>query len=88
MLDVIHRYKYQQALWFEPFLADLLVCQAAVVLVREVLDDCPRPAACGEAARSRIQLAERLAARLGCATAHSAEHLTARLRSPPKRRPG
>ncbi len=22
--DVIHRYKYQQALWFEPFLADLL----------------------------------------------------------------
>jgi competence protein ComFC len=28
MLDVIHRYKYSQALWFEPFLADLLVRQA------------------------------------------------------------
>lgn len=25
MLDVIHRYKYQRALWFEPFLARLLV---------------------------------------------------------------
>jgi ComF family protein len=24
MLDVIHRYKYHHALWFEPFLADLL----------------------------------------------------------------
>ncbi|HEY3863790.1 MAG TPA: ComF family protein [Verrucomicrobiae bacterium] len=24
MLEVIHRYKYQRALWFEPFLADLL----------------------------------------------------------------
>jgi ComF family protein len=25
VLEVIHRYKYQRALWFEPFLADLLV---------------------------------------------------------------
>jgi ComF family protein len=29
MLDVIHRYKYNQALWFEPFLGDLLVQGAA-----------------------------------------------------------
>jgi len=28
MLDIIHRYKYHQALWFEPFLADLLARQA------------------------------------------------------------
>ncbi len=29
MLDVIHRYKYNRALWFEPFLAGLLARQAA-----------------------------------------------------------
>ncbi len=29
LLEVIHRYKYQRALWFEPFLTDLLVRQAA-----------------------------------------------------------
>lgn len=28
VLEVIHRYKYQRALWFEPFLADLLIRQA------------------------------------------------------------
>ncbi len=28
MLDIIHRYKYNHALWFEPFLADLLARQA------------------------------------------------------------
>ena len=27
-LDIIHRYKYNQALWFEPFLADLLIREA------------------------------------------------------------
>ena len=32
MLDVIHRYKYHQALWFEPFLADLLARQAKAAL--------------------------------------------------------
>jgi ComF family protein len=31
-LDIIHRYKYQRALWFEPFLGDLLVRQAATSL--------------------------------------------------------
>ncbi len=30
--DVIHRYKYDRALWFESFLADLLVRQAAPLL--------------------------------------------------------
>jgi ComF family protein len=28
VLDVIHRYKYNRALWFEPFLIDLLVTRA------------------------------------------------------------
>jgi ComF family protein len=32
VLEVIHRYKYRRALWFEPFLADLLARQAAPVL--------------------------------------------------------
>lgn len=32
MLDVIHRYKYQQALWFEPFLADIFARQAGPAL--------------------------------------------------------
>ncbi len=29
LLEIIHRYKYQRALWFEPFLANLLIRQAA-----------------------------------------------------------
>jgi ComF family protein len=32
VLDVIHRYKYRHARWFEPFLADLLIRRAAPVL--------------------------------------------------------
>jgi ComF family protein len=28
VLDVIHRYKYHRALWFEPFLADLIIREA------------------------------------------------------------
>lgn len=34
VLEVIHRYKYQRALWFEPFLADLLVRAARPELSR------------------------------------------------------
>jgi competence protein ComFC len=34
VLEVIHRYKYQQSLWFEPFLAGLLA-ERAVPLLRE-----------------------------------------------------
>jgi competence protein ComFC len=33
VLEVIHRYRYGRALWFEPFLADLLARQAVPVLV-------------------------------------------------------
>lgn len=32
MLDIIHRYKYRQGLYFEPFLAELLLKQALPVL--------------------------------------------------------
>ncbi|RME95222.1 MAG: ComF family protein [Verrucomicrobia bacterium] len=32
VLEVIHRYKYRQAVWFEPFLAGLLVSQAAAAV--------------------------------------------------------
>ena len=34
VLEVIHRYKYQHALWFEPFLSDLLIRQAGRALNR------------------------------------------------------
>ncbi|MEO5804342.1 MAG: ComF family protein [Verrucomicrobiota bacterium] len=35
VLEVIHRYKYFRALWFEPFLADLLVREAKPILEKE-----------------------------------------------------
>jgi competence protein ComFC len=38
MLDIIHRYKYHHALWFEPFLADLLERQAKPALAAEKWD--------------------------------------------------
>ncbi len=38
VLDVIHRYKYNQALWFEPFLADLLIREAVPELKKEKWD--------------------------------------------------
>ncbi len=38
VLDVIHRYKYLRALWFEPFLAGLLLRECAPVLSREGCD--------------------------------------------------
>ena len=36
--DIIHRYKYQRALWFEPFLADLLAREAGPALPRDEWD--------------------------------------------------
>jgi competence protein ComFC len=35
LLQVIHDYKYRRALWFEPFLADLLIRQAEPILRQE-----------------------------------------------------
>ena len=56
VLEVIHRYKYQRALWFEPFLAGLLIRAAGPVLAGQNVGlDRARPAASGEAAGARIQ---------------------------------
>lgn len=41
-LDVIHRFKYQRALWFEPFLTDLLI-QAAGPILQTPPWDCVVP---------------------------------------------
>ncbi|HMP81982.1 MAG TPA: ComF family protein [Verrucomicrobiota bacterium] len=38
ILEVIHRYKYQRALWFEPFLADIFLRQALQELKGEDWD--------------------------------------------------
>lgn len=38
MLDIIHRYKYHQALWFEPFLGDLLERAAGPALAGQQWD--------------------------------------------------
>jgi len=38
VLEVIHRYKYRRALWFEPFLVELLGGQAGPVLRRQRWD--------------------------------------------------
>lgn len=65
-LEVIHRYKYQRALWFEPFLADLLVraakpevnCQDWDLIV-------PVPLHPAKRREREFNQAERLATRLG-----------------------
>ncbi len=38
VLDIVHRYKYNRALWFESFLADLLLREAAPSLRQESWD--------------------------------------------------
>ncbi len=69
VLEVIHRYKYQRALWFEPFLAELLVRQAADPLRREGWDwIVPVPLYSVKQREREFNQAERLAARLGANT--------------------
>ena len=64
-LDVIHRYKYQRALWFEPFLADLLLRAALPVLRSEKWDlVVPVPLHPLKQREREFNQAERLAARL------------------------
>ena len=68
-LEVIHRYKYQRALWFEPFLADVLVRAAGPVLAAENWDMIvPVPLHPLKKREREFNQAERLAARLGAAT--------------------
>jgi competence protein ComFC len=69
VLEIIHRYKYQRALWFEPFLAGLLVRQAAPELSKEKWDlIVPVPLHPAKQREREFNQAERLARRLGAAT--------------------
>jgi ComF family protein len=65
VLDVIHRYKYQHALWFEAFLADLFL-RAALPAVREEQWDLivPVPLHPTKEREREFNQAERLAAPL------------------------
>jgi ComF family protein len=66
VLEVIHRYKYQRALWFEPFLADLLVRAACPALVSGNWDlIAPVPLHPLKQREREFNQAERLAVRLG-----------------------
>ena len=69
VLEVIHRYKYQRALWFEPFLAELLI-QAARPQLATQQWDCivPVPLHPTKLREREFNQAERLAARLSAAT--------------------
>ena len=69
VLDVIHRYKYHRALWFEPFLADLLIRQAASELRMEHWDwIVPVPLHPTKQRQREFNQAQRLAAHLSAAT--------------------
>lgn len=69
VLDVIHRYKYSRALWFEPFLADLLVRKAAPELnAREWDLIVPVPLHPVKKREREFNQAERLARHLSLAT--------------------
>jgi competence protein ComFC len=69
VLEAIHRYKYQRALWFEPFLSELLVTQAAAELS---LQDwnwiVPVPLHPAKRREREFNQSERLAVRLSRAT--------------------
>jgi len=69
VLDVIHRYKYHRARWFEPFLADLLVRAARPALNSETWDlIVPVPLHPLRKREREFNQAACLAARLGAAT--------------------
>jgi len=67
--DAIHRYKYQRALWFEPFLADLLIREAKPVLREQHWDFIvPVPLYPVKLREREFNQAERLAIHLSAAT--------------------
>ena len=69
VLEVIHRYKYDRALWFEPFLADFLVREAGPALKREQWDGIvPVPLHAAKKNQREFNQAERLARPLARAT--------------------
>jgi len=66
--DAIHRYKYQRALWFEPFLADLLIREAKPVLREKHWDFIvPVPLYPAKLREREFNQAERLASHLSVA---------------------
>jgi competence protein ComFC len=69
VLDVIHRYKYKRSLWFENFLADLLIREAAPVLKNEKWDwIVPVPLHISKQREREFNQAERLSKHLSRAT--------------------
>jgi ComF family protein len=69
MLEIIHRYKYQHALWFEPFLADLLIQRSRPVISLDTRDwIVPVPLHPTKQREREFNQAERLARRLSQAT--------------------
>ena len=69
MLEVIHRYKYQHALWFEPFLGQLLTERAVPEILASKWDFIvPVPLHPTKLREREFNQAERLARRLSLAT--------------------
>lgn len=69
VLEVIHHYKYNRALWFEPFLADLLIRASASELTRDRWDALvPVPLHPTKERDREFNQAQRLATRLSRAT--------------------
>ena len=74
LLDIIHRYKYSRALWFEPFLAGLLINAATPGLLSEQWDlIVPVPLHSLKRTEREFNQAERLARQLSDATQISLE---------------
>jgi len=68
-LEVIHRYKYSRALWFEPFLAGLLTTAATPELTKATWDAIvPVPLHPTKEREREFNQAQRIAARLSTAT--------------------
>jgi competence protein ComFC len=75
VLEAIHGYKYRRALWFEPFLAGLLIRAAAPVLAEQRPDlILPVPLHARKRREREFNQAERLARRLGAATQVAVEN--------------
>jgi ComF family protein len=67
--EVVHRYKYQRALWFEPFLSNLFLGRAVPALPRPDWDFIvPVPLHAVKHREREFNQAERLAARLSAAS--------------------
>jgi len=69
ILEVIHRYKYSQAMWFEPFLADVFLREAVPALRGESWDlIVPVPLHPTKRREREFNQAERMAGHLSTAT--------------------